>query len=338
MKTLGLENGLENGLGNRLRTGLISLVAGLMLNAIPLAELQAAGYPERTVTMVVPYPAGGVTDLTARALADSMSRHMGQSVVVVNRPGAGATIGGSAVATAAPDGYTLGFFPLAAATPEVFKFAYDSPYSSTDLRAIASVAATAMSFAVNADSPLKSMKDVVELARKSGGLLIGTPGKQTLPSMIMIKMASKEGVKMDDVAFGGDSKTLPALLGGHVAVAAIDYAALRSSVDARKIRVLAVCSETRVDFAPDVPTVVELGYELPYASSLGLFGPRGLPEDLVRELQELVSRITKEPQFASRMRDMSIQTSFKDSATYQKAVYRDRDNLITFFKQQGLLK
>jgi tripartite-type tricarboxylate transporter receptor subunit TctC len=287
---------------------------------------------------VVPYPAGGVTDLTARALADSMSRHMSQPVMIVNRPGAGATIGGNAVATAAPDGYVLGFFPLAAAIPEVFKFVYDSPYSSTDLRAIASVAATAMSFAVKADSPLQSMKDVVDLARKSGGLLIGTPGKQTLPSMIMIKIAAKESVKMDDVAFGGDSKTLPALLGGHVLVGAIDYAALRSSVDAKKIRVLAVCAENRVDFAPDVPTVVELGYELPYVSSLGLFGPKGLPEGMVKELQDLVSKITKEPQFISRMRDMSIQTSFKDAATYQTAVFRDRDNLMSFFKQQGLLK
>ena len=318
--------------------GLGCLVSMTLLIATVSAPSQAAAYPERPVTLVVPYPAGGVTDLTARALADSMSRHLSQPVVVVNRPGAGATIGGNAVATAAADGYVLGFFPLAAAIPEVFKFVYDSPYSSTDLMAIASVAATAMSFAVKADSPLQSMKDVVDLARKSGGLLIGTPGKQTLPSMIMIKIAAKEGVKIDDVAFGGDSKTLPALLGGHVPVGAIDYAALRASVDAKKIRVLAVCAENRVDFAPDVPTVVELGYELPYASALGVFGPKGLPEDLVKQLQDLVGRITKEPQFVSRMRDMSIQTNFKDAATYQKAVFRDRDNLMGFFKQQGLLK
>lgn len=323
---------------DRLLAGSAFIASLALLSGTFLPAAGAAGYPERAITMVVPYPAGGVTDLTARALADSMSRHLKQSVVVVNRPGAGATIGGNAVATAAPDGYTLGFFPLAAATPEVFKFAYESPYSSTDLRAIASVAATAMSFAVKSDSPLRSMKDVVELARKSGGLLIGTPGKQTLPSMIMIKMAAKEGVKMDDVAFGGDSKTLPALLGGHVPVGAIDYAALRASVEAGKIRVLAVCAENRVDFAPDVPTVVELGYDLPYASSLGVFGPKALPEDLVKQLQDLVSRITREPQFANRMREMSIQTSFKDAATYQKAVFRDRDNLISFFKQQGLLK
>jgi len=139
-----------------------------------------------------------------------------QPVIIDNRPGAGTVIGTDAVAKAAPDGYTLGFFPLAAAVPEVFRFRYTAPYTTTDLKPIASVAATAMSFAVKADSPLQSMKDVVELARKSNGLLIGTPGPQTLPSMIMVQMSAKERVKLDEISFGGDAKTLPALLGGHI--------------------------------------------------------------------------------------------------------------------------
>ena len=304
------------------------------LAALPAAS--QAQYPDRPITIIVPYPAGGVTDLTARALADGLSRHLPQPAVVVNRPGAGATIGGNAVATAAPDGYTLGFFPLAAAAPEVFRFAYSAPYTSNDLKAVASVAATAMSFAVKADSPLQSMKDVVELARKSGGLMIGTPGKQTLPSMIMTLMAEKEGVKLEDAAFGGDAKTLPALLGGHIPVGAIDYAALRSSVEAGKARVLAVCTEQRVDFLPNVPTVLELGYQLPYVSLLGLFAPKNLPAELVGRLQALVDRITKEPQFADKMRAMTIQPAYKDSAAYQAVVLRDRDNLEAFFRKQGL--
>lgn len=302
------------------------------------ASLGLAEYPEKPISIVVPYPAGGVMDLTARALADSLTAYVSQPVVVVNRTGAGATIGGNAVATAAPDGYTLGFFPVAAAVPEVFRFAYSAPYSSQDLKPISAVAATAMSFAVKADSPLRSMKDVVELARKSGGLMIGTPGKQTLPSMIMVKMAAKESVKLEDAPFGGDSKTLPALLGGHVAVGAIDFAALKASVEAGKIRVLAVCTEKRIDLAPDVPTVLELGYDLPYVSSLGLFGPKGLPEDVARKLDELVARIASEPKFVNRMKEMSIQVAYKDSATYRPALARDRANLEAFFTQQGMYK
>ena len=324
-------------IGGGFSIALAGLASAIVLGGALATEARAQ-YPEKPITLVVPYPAGGVTDLTARALADSMSKHFPQPVVVVNKPGAGATIGGGAVASAAPDGYTLGFFPLAAAVPEVFRFRYTAPYTTTDLKAIASVAATAMSFAVKADSPLQSMKDVVELARKNNGLLIGTPGPQTLPSMIMVQMSKKEGVKLEDAAFGGDAKTLPALLGGHVQVAAIDYSALRSSVEAGKLRVLAVSTESRVDFLPNVPTVQELGYPLPYVSSLGLFGPKALPADLVKRLEDLVAKVTKEPEFIGKMKGLTIQTAFKDSAAYQQAVLRDRDNLETFFREQGMYK
>ena len=317
---------------------LSSLAIGVALNAFLPPGSLAAEYPDKPITIVIPYPAGGVTDLVARALADSMTRHLARPVVPVNRPGAGATIGGNAVATAAADGYTLGFFPTAAASPEVFRFSYSAPYSTTDLRAVSSVAGTAMSFAVRADSPLKNMKDVVELARRSNGLMIGTPGQQTLPSMIMVLMGKKEGVKLEDAAFGGDAKTLPALLGGHVQVAAIDYSAIRPSVEAGKIRVLAVCTAGRVDFLPEVPTVLELGYPLPYVSALGVFGPKALPSDLVNQLDATIATILKEPQFVERMRTLTVQPLYMNSASYQKVVLRNRDDLETFFRQQGMYK
>ena len=323
-------------IGHRFAVVLGGLVVAFTLNGWPLQA--RAEYPEKPISLVIPYPAGGVTDIVARALADSMTRHLGRPVVPVNRPGAGATIGGNVVATAAPDGYTLGFFPTAAASPEVFRFQYSAPYSTTDLKAVSSVAGTAMSFAVRADSPLKSMKDVVELARKSNGLMIGTPGQQTLPSMIMVLMSKKEGVKLEDAAFGGDAKTLPALLGGHVQVAAIDYSAIRPSVEAGKIRVLAVSTPNRVDFLPNVPTVLELGYPLPYVSALGVFGPKALPADVVNKLDATVARILKEPQFLERMRTLTVQPLYMDSATYQKVVLRNRDDLESFFRQQGLYK
>jgi tripartite-type tricarboxylate transporter receptor subunit TctC len=321
---------------NALVRGVCRLLSALCLTAVVPAY--AAGYPDKPISLVVPYAPGGVMDRTARVLAEHMSPHLGQRVLVVNRPGAGASIGGNAVATAVPDGYTLGFFPIAAAVPEVFRFAYISPYTSHDVKAISQVAVTAMSFAVLADSPIKSMKDVVALARKKGDVLVATPGKQTLPSMIMQKISTKEGVKLQDVPYAGDGKTLPALLGGEVAVAAIDYAVLKPQVDAGRVRVLAVCAEKRIDLAPDVPTVAELGYEMPYVSSLGLFATKSLPDDIVQKLDGLVARIVKEPKFIEKMRETSIQVAYKDAAEYRKAVIRDRDNLEAFFKQQGLYK
>ena len=145
---------------------------------------------------------------------------------------------------------------------------------------------------------------------------------------------------MDEVhaAFGGDAKTLPALLGGHVEVGAIDFAALKASVEAGKLRLLAVCAENRLDAAPHVPTVTELGYDMPYVSSLGLFVPKATSEDLVRRLEDMVSRVTREAQFVTRMKEMSIQIAYKDAASFRKAVIRDRDNLEVFFREEGLLK
>jgi tripartite-type tricarboxylate transporter receptor subunit TctC len=322
---------------NCFAAGLAAAIALCVLCGTAPAAL-AQGYPDKPVTIIVPYPAGGVMDLTARALADGLTKHMSQPVVVLNKVGAGATMGGGAVASAAADGYTLGFFPIAAAAPEVFRFAYTAPYSSNDIKAVAAVASTALSFAVRTESPLKSMKDVIDLARQKGGLQIGTPGKQTLPSMIMVKMAKKENVKLEDIAFGGDAKTLPALLGGHIEVGAVDFAALKPSVQAGKLRLLAVCAETRLDAAPDVPTVIELGYEMPYVSSLGVFVPKATPEDLVHRIEALVATVTREPQFAARMKEMSIQVAYKDSGSSRKAVTRDRDNLEAFFRDQGLYK
>lgn len=317
---------------------LASWIASAIVFAVFPLQAMAAGYPEKPITIIVPYPPGGVTDLAARAVAVGLGEELSQSVVVMNKSGAGATIGGNAVASAAPDGYTIGFFPIAASIPEVFRFVYTAPYKSTDLAVISGVAATAMSFAVQADSPLKSMKDVVELARKNKGLLIGTPGKQTLPSMIMVEISAKEGVSLEDVPFGGDSKTVPALVGGHVPVGAADFAALKAYVDSGRLRLLAVCTESRIDLAPDVPTVTELGYKLPYVSSFGMFGPKGMPKEIVQKLDAVIAKVAKDPKFIDRMRSIAIQVAYKDTATYQQAVVRDRANLEAFFTQQGLYK
>lgn len=298
----------------------------------------AATYPEKPVTVIVPYAAGGITDLSARALSEGLSKELGQPFIVMNRPGASGAIGGAAIATAAPDGYTLGFLPLGASTPEVFRFSYSATYKSTDLRAISSVTGTALTFAVRADSPLKTMQDLVAAARQKGSLMIGTSGSFTLPSMVMVNMERKEGIKLENVNFGADSKTLPALLGGHVDVAAVDYAVVRQFADTGKVRLLATCTEERVEFAPEVPTVRELGYAMPYVSALGLFGPARLPDVLVGRLDAAVAKVTADASFREKVRALNIMTMYKNSGSFQRATFRDRDNLERFFTEAGAYK
>jgi tripartite-type tricarboxylate transporter receptor subunit TctC len=328
-----------------MKTKSLTMLASLICPVIALivagsfcSTLHAATYPDRTITVIVPYSPGGVTDLSARALTDAMEKHLKQPVVVVNRTGGRATIGGNFMVTAKPDGYTLGYFPIATALPEVFTYFFDAPYSSKDIRPISCLAGTAMSIVVKTDSPFNSIKDIVEFARKNPGLKIGTPGKQTLPYMAMAGVAKKEGVSFVDVPMGGDAETTPALLGGHFPVGAIDYSAIKSLVDAKRLKVLAVCTEKRVDFAPTVPSMGELGYKLAYISVLGLFGQKTLPEEIVKKLDDLVGTISKQSEFRAKMRDMCIQPYYEDSATYQKSLERYKESMTAFFKEEGLDK
>lgn len=317
----------------------VSLFACALLFGFFFGDARAASsYPDRAITIIVPYPAGGVTDLAARALADSMEKQLKQPVVVVNKTGGRATIGGQSVVTAKPDGYTLGYFPIATCLPEVFTYFFDAPYSSKDLRPIACSAVGALSITVRGDSPLHSIKDLVEFARKNPGLKIGSPGKQTLPYMAMQGVAKKEKVTITDVPFSGDATTIPALLGGHVPVAAIDYSAMKSLVDAKKLRVLATCTGKRLDFAPTIPTLEELGYRLAYYSDLGLFGPKTLPEDVVKKLDETVAKVFKEQDFLAKMKNLCIQAHYEDNGSYAKSLARFKETMTAFFKEEGLVK
>ncbi|MBN1103213.1 MAG: tripartite tricarboxylate transporter substrate binding protein, partial [Deltaproteobacteria bacterium] len=135
----------------------LALVLTLCLGILPAS----AEYPERAITIVVPYPPGGVTDLGARALAEALEKGLKQPVVVVNKAGGATTIGGNAVVTAKPDGYTLGFFPSSASIPEVYTYFYQAPYSGKDLRPVAKVAIPVLTISVKGDSPINSVKDFV---------------------------------------------------------------------------------------------------------------------------------------------------------------------------------
>ncbi len=304
----------------------------------PQALTAASDYPNRPVTIVVPYPAGGVTDLGARALAESMEKHLKQPMVVMNKAGGGTTVGGYADASAKPDGYTLGFFPVAAAIPEAYIYFQDAPYSSKDLRPISSAVATAYTITVKEDAPWNSLKELIEYARKNPGIKAGTGGKQTLQHMLLTQLNRTEKTGFVGVPFAGDPQNLAALLGGHTTVGLMDFSVVKPLADSKKVRVLAVVTEKRAEFAPEVPTVVELGYPIIYVSILGLNGPKGIPEEIVQKLEGLVATICKEPDFQTRIRNTALQINNQDAATYQKSLVRYKENVLAHFKEEGLVK
>jgi tripartite-type tricarboxylate transporter receptor subunit TctC len=318
----------------------ICLFAGFLLTGLCLADLHAAApeYPNHTVSMIVPYPPGGVTDLAARALADAMEKHVKQPVVVVNKVGGATTIGGYALATAKPDGYTLGFFPVAPTIPEAFEYFQEAPYTSKDLRPISGVTTPVMAIAVKEDAPWNSFKALIEYAKKNPGIKVGTGGKQTLQYLFMATINRTDKTGFVGIPFTGDPQNVSSLLGGHISVSMMDYSPLKSLVDAKKLKILAVITEQRADFLPAVPTVAELGYPVKFVSVLGVVAPKGIPDNIAAKIDNLVSIICKETDFQTKIRNTTLQIHHLNSAAYQAHLAGYKENVLAFFKEEGLVK
>jgi tripartite-type tricarboxylate transporter receptor subunit TctC len=299
---------------------------------------RAASYPERTITLVVPFAPGGVTDLGARAFADALQRELKQTVVVVNKPGGGTTIAGNTIAMAKPDGYTLGFLPGSASVPEVYTYFNEAPYTSKDLKPAARVLVPVLAITVKADSPYNSLKDLVQAAKKVNSMKIATHGKSTLGYLVLRTVGKAEKVNFVDVPFAGDSQIVPAILGGHVPAGTPAYPAIKSLVEAKQLRVLALCLEKRADFAANVPTVTELGYKLAYITFLGVFAPKGTPDEIVQKLSDVSRKITQQADFQKKLNNMGIQVTYESADAFQKSLVLYKENLTAFFKAEGLVK
>jgi tripartite-type tricarboxylate transporter receptor subunit TctC len=318
--------------------GTILCVALVVLLSACWAYADSAAYPSRAITMIVPYPPGGVTDLGARALAEAMEKHLGKSVTVMNRPGGSTTIGGNAVVTAKPDGYTLGFFPSSASIPEVYTYFYQAPYSGKNLRPVSKVAIPILTISVKGDSPINSVKDLIEYARKQPSVKVAVHNKTTVGFCAMKTIAKSEKVKLIDVPFDGDAKIVPAILGGHVPVGTPAYPGVQSLVEAKQIKVLAILMPKRADFAPNIPSIAELGYKLPLGTYLGVFAPKNTPDHIVKKLNDAIAKIAQEPEFRKKVHAMGIQVMFEQTSAFEKSIKEYADNLSAFFKEEGLVK
>jgi len=316
--------------------GVISLV---LISTFFVGVFSAwAEYPERTITVIVPFPPGGVTDLGARAFADAMEKQLKKSIVVVNKAGGATTIGGNAVATAKPDGYTLGYFPPMASIPEAYTYFFQAPYSSEDLKPVCRIATAVGAIVVKGDSPMNSFKDLVEYVRKNPGTKWGINTK-TSPSYIIMKAIAKaEKIHIIDVALEGDTKIVPAILGGHIPVGSPTYPSVRSLVAAKQIKLVALLVEKHAEFMPKVSTIVELGYKVPPGMSNSVFAPKGTPDHIVQILNDTAAKISQEPGFRSKLMDLGILPAYEETKSFEASIQRDIKELQNFFKEEGLVK
>ena len=284
-------------------------VLPLLLVAAMTPFAAAQGYPSKPIRFLVPFGPGGVGDITARVVAQKMSASLGQQVIIDNRPGAGGIVASEIVAKAAPDGHTLLLLNNAhAVSMSLFK---SLPYDTLrDFAPISSIATFSIVLLVNADSPIKSVKDLIASARANPGRLnfgtIQIGATQHLSSELFKAMA---GIDVVHVPFGNTGAVLTGLRGGSVQVAFEFIAPVVGQVKAGALRALAVSTRSRFAGLPDIPTVQEAGvpgYEV--MSWNGLGAPTGTPKAVINRLNKAVAEALAMPDVKQRFQELAVET------------------------------
>ena len=276
--------------------------------AISLAAASAAaptwaqGFPAKPITIVVAYPAGGDTDAIARLFAEKLSTRIGQPVIVDNRPGASGVIGSSFVAKAPADGYTLLLAPSTFSIAQlVLKTGGGSGYDVLNgFTPIVEIGTLPLFLVASANSNLKSFKDVQ--AAKGQALSYASPGSGS-PMHILGEMVNKAaGTKVGHIPYKGVAPAINDVLGGHVPLTYITYGPIAPHLAGGKLQPLAVADQARSPLAPSVPTFAELGYKnVEVTAWHGLFGPKGMPPEVVKTINAHFNEILKMPDVVSKM-------------------------------------
>jgi tripartite-type tricarboxylate transporter receptor subunit TctC len=292
---------------------------------LPFAAL-AQDYPVRPVTMIVPFPPGGVADIVGRPLAVTMEKALHQPVVVVNREGAGGAIGMAAAAKAPADGYTI---LMALSSISIFPVSdringKEPAYELKDFAPIALITADPTVLVVRADSPYKTLKDFVAAAKANPGKInYSSSGVYGTLHVAMEIFANAAGIKLFHVPYQGGGPALTALLGGQVHALASGPGPAAAQMKAGKVRALASWSTERLPMLPDIPTFKELGYDAEFYIWSGVFVPAATPAAIQTRLRAAVKEAAMSSDFRSAMEKVQTPVSYLDAPEFKK--YWDRD-------------
>jgi tripartite-type tricarboxylate transporter receptor subunit TctC len=291
-----------------------SLAAALLLLAIGASAQEA--YPSHPITLIVPFPPGGVADIVGRPFAEALSRELKTPVIIENKPGAGGGIGMGLVAKAKPDGYTL-LLALSSISilPEADKVLGRAPlYQLDQFTPIARLTADPTVLAVRADSPWKTLQDFVADARKQpGAITYGSSGNYGTMHMPMEMFAQSADVKLLHVPFTGGGPAVVALLGGQVDALATGPSTVLQHVKAGKVRVLASWGDQRLASLPDVRTLSESGFNAVFFQWSALFAPAGTPDASVNRLRDAARIAAADPRFVSTLATVETPVAYLDA-------------------------
>ena len=312
-------------------------LGGLLLLGATLVAAQTA-WPTRAITMIVPFPPGGLADLVARPVAEAMSRNLGQPVVVENKAGAGGGIGMSQVAKAKPDGYTV-LMALSSLTviPEADTVLARPPmFALHDLRPIARFTADPTVLAVRADAPWKTVQQFVDDAkRRPGAINYGSSGNYGTMHVPMEILAQNAGIKMTHVPFTGAGPAVVALLSGQIDAVSSGPATVLQHVRAGKLRVLAHWGNGRLDALPDAPSLKDSGYNAEYAQWSGLFIPKDTPEPIAQRLRSAARAAAQDAKVKEVILNAGSPILYLDAPDFEKYVQADAGRMAAVVKKIG---
>ncbi|MDQ8728387.1 tripartite tricarboxylate transporter substrate binding protein [Bradyrhizobium sp. LHD-71] len=288
-------------------------------------EARAQDFPTKPVTLIVPWPAGGSTDITLRAIAEVASKHLGQPIVIENKAGGNGTVGPATMAASAkPDGYTIAQIPITVfRLPMMQQTTWDADKDFTYI-----VHLTGYTFGVtaSAEGPFKTWKDVVDYAKANPGkVTYASPGAGGSLHIGMEQVAAKDGIKLTMVPFKGGAETNAAVLGQHTMLQA-DSTGWKPLVDAGKLRLLMLWTAERSPNYPNVPTLKELGYPFVFDSPFGLAGPKGMDPKVVKVLHDAFKKAIDDPSIKATLAKYDMVANYKNTEDYVKFVKEVTDS------------
>ncbi|HUN67289.1 MAG TPA: tripartite tricarboxylate transporter substrate binding protein [Burkholderiales bacterium] len=295
----------------------------------------AQGYPSRPVTFIVPWPPGGSTDLAMRSLAVIAEKHLGQRIVIENKPGVSGTMGAQALAQGArPDGYTIAQMPIT-----VFRLPYMTKTNfdpATDFTWIIHLTGYTFGVVVRADSPWKTWADLIAHAKANPGkVTYATPGNGTSLHITMEDIAQRESIQWVQVPYKGYAEGAVALLGGHVDVHA-DSTGWAEQVNAGRLRLLVTWGAQRTKRWPEVPTLKDLGYPIVSNSPYGLAGPKGMDPAAVKALHDAFKKALEDPEYQKTLEKFDQESFYLSSEDYAALAKKSIEEERTAVKRLNL--
>jgi tripartite-type tricarboxylate transporter receptor subunit TctC len=314
-----------------------TLLAALLLSAAFGAVAQGS-WPTRSITMIVPFPPGGLADLVARPVAEAMSRELGQPVVIENKAGAGGGIGMSLAAKSKPDGYTI-LMALSSLTviPEADLLLGRAPmFMLNDLRPVARYTADPTVLAVRAESPWKSVQEFVDDARKRPGAInYGSSGNYGTMHVPMEILAQVSGSKLTHIPFTGAGPAVVALLGGQIDAVSTGPATVLQHIKAGKLRVLGHWGNEKLASMPDVTSLKDAGFNAEYAQWSGLFIPSATPEPVAQRIRAAARAAAQDAKVKEVILGAGSPVQFQDSPDFEKYVQADAKRMVDVVKKIG---